>query len=198
MAPLGSASTDEWVAGVASYVRSSFGNTGDLVTPADVARVRAATKSHKGFWTAADLAASLPKLIDPQGLTVTASHGADAAAGATTLRGWRSGAPQTAGMWLTIALPQPVAVAELQFDSAQSFGRGGSAPVVGYPRGYSVQVSQDGKTWSKPVATGKGQGRHTTIAFAPVRAKFVRVTQTDTVAGAPEWSVGNLRVYQVP
>jgi hypothetical protein len=101
-------------------------------------------------------------------------------------------------MWLTIALPQPVAVAELQFDSAQSFGRGGSAPVVGYPRGYSVQVSQDGKTWSKPVATGKGQGRHTTIAFAPVRAKFVRVTQTDTVAGAPEWSVGNLRVYQVP
>jgi mono/diheme cytochrome c family protein len=198
MAPLGSASTDEWVAGVASYVRSSFGNTGDLVTPADVARVRAATKSHKGFWTSDALAASLPRLIDPQSLTVTASHGADAAAGATSLRGWRTGAPQAAGMWLTIALPQPVAVTELQFDSAQSFGRGSSAPIVGYPRGYSVQVSQDGKTWSKPVATGKGQGRHTTIAFAPARAKFVRITQTDTVAGAPEWSVSNLRVYQAP
>jgi mono/diheme cytochrome c family protein len=131
MAPLGSASTDEWVAGVASYVRSSFGNTGDLVTPADVARVRAATKSHKGFWTSDALAASLPRLIDPQSLTVTASHGADAAAGATSLRGWRTGAPQAAGMWLTIALPQPVAVTELQFDSAQSFGRGRSARLFG-------------------------------------------------------------------
>jgi mono/diheme cytochrome c family protein len=196
MAPLGGASTDEWVAGVASYVRSSFGNTGDLVTPADVARVRAATKSHKGFWTIADLDASMPKLIDPQGLTVTASHGADSAAGATTLRGWSSGAPQAAGMWVTIALPQPVALTEVQFDSAQSFGRGAATPVVGYPRGYSVQVSQDGKTWSKPVATGKGQSRHTTIAFAPTRAKFVRITQTDTAAGAPEWSISNLRVYQ--
>jgi mono/diheme cytochrome c family protein len=196
MAPLGSASTDEWVAGVASYVRSSFGNTGDLVTPADVARVRAATKSHKGFWTVGDLETSLPKLIDPQSLTITASHSAAAAAGASTLRGWSSGASQTAGMWVTIALPQPVAVTELQFDSAQSFGRGSSTPIVGYPRGYSVQVSQDGKTWSKPVATGKGQSRHTTIAFPPVRAKFVRITQTDTVADAPAWSIGNLRVYQ--
>ena len=39
----GRRSTDEWVAGVASYVRSSFGNSGGLVTPADVARVRAET-----------------------------------------------------------------------------------------------------------------------------------------------------------
>ena len=28
------------------------------------------------------------------------------------------------------------------------------------PRGYKVELSDDGKTWSKPVATGKGAARH--------------------------------------
>ena len=54
--------TDEWVAGIASYVRTSFGNSGDLVTPADVARVRAEIAGRKGPWTASDLEASLPAL----------------------------------------------------------------------------------------------------------------------------------------
>jgi hypothetical protein len=48
------------------------------------------------------------------------------------------------------------------------------------------------------VASGKGSGARTTIAFAPVRAKLVRLTQTDTVADAPAWSVRNLRVYEAP
>jgi mono/diheme cytochrome c family protein len=202
MAPLGSALSDEWVAGVASFVRSSFGNTGSLVTPADVARVRASMKARKTMWTVPELEASLPRLIDPSTLTITASTGSDTAAGAASLRGWNSGAPQAAGMWLTVELPQPASLTELQFDSDQSLSRGrggaGATPVVQYPRGYSVQVSQDGKTWSKPVATGKGQGRHTTIAFSPTRAKFVRMTQTDSVADAPPWSVSNLRIYQAP
>jgi hypothetical protein len=203
MAPLGSTSSDDWVAGVASFVRSSFGNSGDLVTPADVARVRASMKTRKTPWTEGELDASLPRLIDPHGWTLTASHATENASGAATLRGWSSGAPQTAGMWLTVELPQLVSVTELQFDSAQVLvqGRGGNAgatAAVGYPRGYSVQVSTDGRTWSKPVATGEGSGRHTTITFAPTRAKYVRITQTATVAGAPEWSVSNLRIYQAP
>ena len=52
MVPMGG-STDEWVAGIASYVRTSFGNSGGLVTPADVARVRAETASRKAPWTIA-------------------------------------------------------------------------------------------------------------------------------------------------
>ena len=42
MMPMG-INNDEWVAAVASFVRNSFGNSGGFVTPADVARVRAAT-----------------------------------------------------------------------------------------------------------------------------------------------------------
>ena len=41
MVPMGG--TDDWIAGIALYVRTSFGNSGGLVTPADVARVRAET-----------------------------------------------------------------------------------------------------------------------------------------------------------
>jgi hypothetical protein len=61
-----------------------------------------------------------------------------------------------------------------------------------------VQVSLDGKTWSKPVAQGKGDGFRTTITFAPTRARFVRITQTDSVPDAPIWSINNLRLYEAP
>jgi len=56
----------------------------------------------------------------------------------------------------------------------------------------------DGKTWSNPIAQGKGEGARTTITFPPTRAKFVRITQTETVPDAPSWSVRNLRIYEAP
>jgi mono/diheme cytochrome c family protein len=202
MVPMGG--TDEWVAGIASYVRNSFGNSGGMVTPADVARVRAETAGRKSLWTLPELEASLPRLLDSQQWKLTASHGAETAAGGATLRGWSSGTPQAAGMWFTIELPQPATVTELQFESnvgAPPGGRGrggpGGAPVIGFPRKYSVQVSTDGTAWS-PVAEGSGTGVRTTITFAPTRAKFVRITQTDTAADAPPWSIKNLRIYEAP
>ena len=56
----------------------------------------------------------------------------------------------------------------------------------------------DGKTWGAPVAEGQGSGPTTTIAFRPVRAKFVRITQTATVENGPAWSIQRLRLYQAP
>jgi hypothetical protein len=213
--------TDEWVAGIASYVRTSFGNTGDMVTPADVARVRAEIAARKAPWTQPDLEASLPRQLDAQQFKVTASHGTETAEYASTLRGWSTSVPQAPGMWLQIELPQTANVSELQFDSIGGGGRGGggggagrgAAPLpapgvppargaapapstLGYPRAFDVQVSMDGKKWSKPVASGRGEGGHTTIAFAPTQAKFVRITQTDNIPDAPAWSVRNLRVYE--
>ena len=244
--------TDEWVAGIASYVRTSFGNSGGMVTPEDVARVRAEVEARKAPWTVPELEASLPRPLDAQQFKLTASHAPAAAAGAATLRGWNSGVPQTPGVWLTVELPQPVVVTEVQFESLSQNrggrGRGGpgappaaaaaatsaatsaatapatpaapaateaaagatagapqgfggpggfgGTPVVGYPRGYSVQVSTDGTTWSNPVAQGKGQGTRTTITLPPTRAKFIRITQTETAPDAPSWSVRNLKVYE--
>jgi mono/diheme cytochrome c family protein len=201
MAPLGSASSDEWVAGVASYVRTSFGNNAGLVSPADVARVRKETAARKTPWTYAELEASLPRAIDSQPWKLSASHGAENASGAASLRGWSSGTPQAPDMWLTVDLAQPATVTEVQFDSNVSMGgRGGQppTPIIGYPRGYTVQVSSDGTNWGSPVATGKGEGLHTTITFEPTRARFIRITQTETAADAPAWSIRNLRIYEAP
>ena len=73
MVPMGG--TDEWIAGIASYLRTSFGNNGGLVTPADVARVRAETASRKTPWTVPELEGSLPRPLDSQQWKLTASHG---------------------------------------------------------------------------------------------------------------------------
>ena len=52
MIPMGQ-NNDEWIAAIASYIRNSFGNRASLVSPADVARVRAATAARKTPWTSA-------------------------------------------------------------------------------------------------------------------------------------------------
>jgi mono/diheme cytochrome c family protein/glucose/arabinose dehydrogenase len=205
MVPMGG--TDEWVANIASYVRSSFGNNGGLVTPADVARVRAETAARKNPWTLPELEGSLPRPLDAAQWKLTASVAAEDAAGAATLRGWTSKAPQAAGMWIAVELPQPVVVSEIQFESptvggGRGGGRGGpgaapqAAPVVGFPRGYSVQVSSDGTNWGKPIVEGKGEGTRTVIALPATRARFVRITET-AAADAP-WSIRNLRIFEAP
>ena len=57
-----------------------------------------------------------------------------------------------------------------------------------------LDVSDDGTNW-KTVAKGVGAGVSTAIRFAPVQAKFVRITQTATTEGAPPWSMLRLRLY---
>jgi hypothetical protein len=64
-----------------------------------------------------------------------------------------------------------------------------------YPIGYRIQVSMDGKSWSAPVAEGKGSPATTVATFRPVQAKVVRVTETGKEENAPPWSVLNFRVY---
>jgi hypothetical protein len=195
-------------------VRNSFGNSGTFATPQDVARVRAATGDRKTPWTVPELEASLPRLLVPDASwKVTASHDerpapqANAegsfnfignAGGALNFLGWTTGVPQQPGMWFQIELPAPLMLTEIQFTSAASGGRGGAPVAWTFPRGYRVQVSADGNTWSAPVAEGQGAPGTTVITFAPVSAKFVRITQTATVEGAPPWSMRLLRLYQAP
>jgi hypothetical protein len=98
-----------------------------------------------------------------------------------------------------VELPAPRVLAELQFTSGTiGGGRGGPPAVATFPRGYRVQVSTDGATWSAPVAEGKGAPGVTVAAFAPIAAKFVRITQTDTVPDAPPWSMRLVRLYEAP
>lgn len=202
MVPMGT-NTDAWIAGVASYVRSAFGNAGGIVTAADVARVRAATAARRAPWTLAEVQPTLPRRLENQtAWKISASHNPSDLGFSLTSRGWSTGAPQAAGMHFQIELPAQVMLTEVEFDSpipttGRLGGRGAGAPAPMFPRGYKVDVSLDGTKWSpKPIAEGKGNGAHTIVTFAPVAAKFVRITQTDTVADAPAWSIGNVRLYE--
>ena len=219
MIPMGM-QNDEWIASVGSYIRNAFGNRAAFITPEDVARVREATKDRATSWTFEELRASIPQqVVFDSSWKFTASHNPRIAHYAVSIQPWTSGAPQAPGMWLQVELPNPVMLTEVQFEtsavvpvdgeivpgapprSGGGRGRGagdGVEPQLGYPRGYRVEVSTDGTTWGQPVAVGTGSGVVTTAAFAPVQAKFVRITQTAPAApGLPPLAVQRLRLYEM-
>ncbi|MCC7007400.1 MAG: discoidin domain-containing protein [Acidobacteria bacterium] len=199
MAPMGS-NSDQWIADVASYVRNAFGNSAPPVTPGDVARVRAATAGRQGLRTVAAIEAALPRVLVPDATwRVSASHNADSARGALDYSRWTTGVAQQPGMWFQIELPSPAALTEVQFESqAIGGGRGGPPPTAAFPRAFRVEVSMDGTAWQTVVADGRGQGRTTAAAFAPATARFVRITQTAALDGAPPWTIERLRLYAAP
>ena len=190
---------DEWIAMVASYVRNAFTNTASFVTPQQVAAVRAANRARTSAWTYPELAASVPVLMHQQSTwKATASHESDRAVRAFGTAGWSTMVPQAPGMWFQFELPQPTTLAELRFLSAPPFTPQGQPPrPATYPRGYTVQLSMDGATWSEPVAEGQGTGQSTTIAFAPTRTKFVRITQTAATENAPPWAIQQLQLFEI-
>jgi hypothetical protein len=203
MVPMG-ANTDEWVAAVASYVRTSFGNAGGLVTADDVARARAVTTTRRVPWTQSELEATLPRLLDPQPTwTVTASHNSPTAGNALSMRTWSAGAPQAKGMWYQVELAEPALVTELQFDvpTARAGAQGGvpstDSPPAPFPRAFQVETSMDGRKWGKAAAEGKGVAGRNVVVFAPVRAKFVRIIQTEDKPDVPDWTMTNVRLFEV-
>jgi mono/diheme cytochrome c family protein len=198
MVPMG-ANTDDWIAAAASYVRTSFGNAGGLVTPGDVARVRASSSTRRTPWTLDELIGVVPSQLDVQpSWTVTASHNAGDAPAALSMRAWTTGAPQAPGMWFQIELSEPVMLTEVQFDSPAPGGRGRGAAgpaAIPFPRGFGVVGSLEGQQGGRPVAEGNGTGPRTNVVFAPARAWFVRITQTVAVPDAPVWTMTNVRLF---
>ena len=53
----------------------------------------------------------------------------------------------------------------------------------------------DGTSWGSPVAQGAGSAPTTVINFAPVQARFIRITQTGTAAGNEQWAIAQVRVF---
>ena len=98
----------------------------------------------------------------------------------------RSASLSSAGSWLVIELPEPVKVAEIDLDTQASPGD--------WPKRYEVQTSEDGKTWSKPIAKGKGSKGTSRIAFEPVTTRWLKVTQKGKKGGL-WWSIHELNLY---
>jgi hypothetical protein len=197
MLPMGS-SRDEWIADVASYVRTSFGNSGSVVGSADVTRVRADTAGRAEPWTVSALEASLPISLVPDGRwTISSSHASETASNAFTLAGWSTGAPQQPGMWFLVELPAPSLLTEIQFTSPpQGGGRSGPPPLPTHPRDYRVEVSLDGAVWTTARTDTRTVANVTTTTFEPASARFVRLTLASGAADTPAWAMQRLRIYR--
>jgi hypothetical protein len=180
---------DDWIASVGSYVRNSFGNRGALIQPADVKRLRDATKERKQPFTVEELAALLPApLKNSKEWKLTASHNAVAAANACDGKEdtrFDTKGDQAPGQWFQVELPATTSVCGVKLDAGKSRND--------YPRGYKVEVSTDGKSWGKPIIEGKGTAGMTEIAFPAVTTKFIRITQTGSAKGT-FWSIHEMQV----
>ena len=208
--------SDDWIAAVASYIRAGLTNQATMVTPEQVANARAATAARTTPYTYEELTAEIPMPLEPRpSWKVLASHAAPTVIGGTpnprgafSFEGWTTGIPQQAGMWFQVELPSPVRLSGIQFNSpvarvptapgtpAPAAGATPPPTVAAAPRGYRVQVSTDGTSWSAPVAEGTATGASTLISFDPVRARFIRITQTARTEDAPVWSMLRMRLYE--
>ena len=182
---------DAWIAAVTSYIRNSFGNNAPLVETNDVARVRAAIRNRTQPWTLEELQSALPQpLTNHSQWKVTASHGertAPLAIDGDLKTRYSTGKSQVPGMWFQVELPEATTITALQLDCRIS--------ARDYPRGYRVELSNDGRDWNKLVAAGQGTGTLTEIIFPPTKAKFIRITQTGSVSGL-FWSIHELHILK--
>jgi mono/diheme cytochrome c family protein len=189
MVPMES-NNDAWVAAITSYLRNSFGNNTSFVGDSDVARVRAAAKKRNAPWTMEELQAVLPQpLTNRAHWKVSASHHSQSAPlaidGDIKTR-YDTDTDQVPGMWFQVELPEAATISGLRLDAGDSFRD--------FPRGYEVELSDDGQTWGQPVATGKGRGTVTDIFFPPAKGRFIRIAQTGSVQGL-FWSIHELNIF---
>jgi lysophospholipase L1-like esterase len=100
---------------------------------------------------------------------------------------WSTDLLQTASpaQWLKLDLGSSQSFSKIVLDVTDSSGD--------YPRGYTVDVSNDNSTWTR-VATGVGSSAITTISFATVTDRYIKINQTGTASNY--WSVDELNVYK--
>jgi len=98
---------------------------------------------------------------------------------------WTTGASQTSGQTVTVDMGAARTFDQLTMDSGGSTGD--------YARGYQILTSNDGNTWSAPIATGTPTTALVTATFPPQTARFIRVVQTGS--NSLWWSIAEFNVY---
>ncbi|MCB0664235.1 MAG: discoidin domain-containing protein [Saprospiraceae bacterium] len=196
--------SDEWIAAVASFVRTSMGNEASLVSPEFVAGVRAETDGQRPYVIENLLYDATRQLIPSETWQVTASHsgmarigGTGVPFGALSFEGWTSGENQKQGMWFQVELPELVRFAEIHFHSPpvrKGWGKDAPPPVPTYPARFKLEISEDGEEWID-VKDGKCTVDRVEIKFAPTRGRFLRLTQTGEPQEAAPWKMESMKIY---
>ncbi len=129
-------------------------------------------------------------VLDQTGWTASASstEGGSSASNAldwSTATRWSSGTAQTDGQWFQVNMGSKKVIDQISFETR-------TTDKFDYPRGYQVQVSNDGSAWTT-VKTGQGFGWKQAITFTPQYAQYVRVVQTGS---APDWwSIAEFHIF---
>lgn len=97
---------------------------------------------------------------------------------------WNSGEVQMPGQWVEIDMGQQQNFDSLMMDSTTS--------PYDYAYGFIVQVSDDGNSWSGPIASGAGTQPIINLRFAEQRARYVRIMLA--VPAGPWWSINDIQL----
>ena len=143
------------------------------------------TLLEKRAWTAS---ASVPDgiyLFNRTPFNVSAANALDC----DHWNGWRdmTSTNQYPGQWFQVDMKQPETFSKIVLDNTWALWDS--------PTQYAVTVSNDGTTWSEPIATGSGELGMTTITFPKQTARYIRVMQTGT-NDRYRWSIYELDVYK--
>jgi len=96
---------------------------------------------------------------------------------------WDSKVTQEPGMWLKVDLGQELVVDRLRV----------SSPGRGFPLGYRIQLSIDEQDWHL-VAEQAKNWTDLDVAFAPCRARYVRLEQTGSPSWPASWMISEITV----
>ncbi|MEA5257894.1 c-type cytochrome [Arcicella aquatica] len=205
--------SDEWVADVVSYIRNGLSNDASVVSPQQVALIRAKTSGQKTMYQFDKLLKQIPKEILPQdGLKITASHTASTRIGgnisplsAFTYEGWSTGITQEKGMWYQIEFPTAINVTEVRFNAPSNIKKGWQykpntiPPYIQiYPREYTLETSTDGINWQENIPVIKGNEGENIIPLNTNKTKFLRLTLNTSIAKDGDnipWSMRQFKVY---
>jgi mono/diheme cytochrome c family protein len=189
MVPLGT-NPDRYLAAIGSYVRNSFSNRGSILSLEEVATIRKATKDRTEAWTQAELLSALPNPLNNRSQwRVSASASVQEAAAALDGKGntaWTTGAPQVAGQWFQVELPQEQPLVGVRLEVPQR------SKVAA--KQVKVELSSDGQSWTTVVAKAGTSVPNTELHFPTARARFVRITQLG--AGPDPWAIHELHLIR--
>ena len=180
---------------VNKYLSHWFSRKISSISKQEVAKLRKELATRTTPWTVEELKHTGPQqpLENRSAWKLTASHNdkelAKAIDGNPETR-WDTHTTQKPGMWLQIELPQPTNIAGFELDTANSRND--------WPRGWKIEVSQDGQTWDKPVLEGQSEKTSVTEFMLPkaTSAKFIRITDTGSSKGN-FWSIHELDVLEM-
>jgi len=205
MVPMNSYSDTE-LANVLTYIRNSFGNRAPAVEPATVATRRAVDAVRAGYWTLEELTSQIPALGVPREKFKRRAEwklAANMKARANSpLEAIVDGDPKTGYItedvkpfpleWLTIELPARSGIMGIEIDSRGE--KAGNGKEFGWAPAYSVEASDDGKTWTMIAAKVVGEPDARLNFASPVEATHLRIAIVEKEGWQP-WVIKELLLY---